>query len=210
MNLFDWRGGRRYHLSETSVTWSGHHGQEESDLVTPSDVTLGSLPRKVFPIAIPTSAEWTELEDIRCVLDAIAGESATLLAGLNADCFRAVRSEKGFIELLGEKTVFAIQAVRLEFDHFPESPAASYFRLLAAKHPAPNADPRSGKKVKWDDENLLRREAQAGGFAFFRERHPYLESVHRHKDYQSSKSRSKFRELMKSPRRAKPSDSSWF
>lgn len=167
---------------------------------------------KIFPVAYPASAEWTALEDIRQVLDVLADEEGitTVLApwkGGTSDCLLAVRLENGLLELVGEEAIFALRPARLEFDSFPEAPSATYFRLLTSDHPAKDVVAASTKKAQWGSKTLRRYEAQAGGFALFPARTPYLQSKHQYKDHQSSKTRSKFRELMKNPRPAKFSDS---
>ena len=101
-------------------------------------------------------------------------------------------------------TIYALHPVRLEFDHFPEQPEVSYFRLLTSKHPDPvgDASPAS-HKAAWGKEKLDRYDVPAGGFAFFPDGSRYERSEHKYKGYQSSMTRSEFRKRVWNPRKSR-------
>lgn len=95
-----------------------------------------SVIHRIFPVAVPSSAEWKSIEDICAVLGGVAKKDLNHMffprsGGLDLTAVRP-SNEQGCVELMTNTVAHIVQPARLTFDSLLSSPSESYFRLELA------------------------------------------------------------------------------
>ena len=92
-----------------------------------------AIQNQVFGTSIPTTQEWTQLDDIIQILSPFCGAGRNhmfLPAGGGLDLDAVIRShEAGCLELLTGSVPNIVSPARLIFESFPDCLSLSYFRL---------------------------------------------------------------------------------